>query len=408
MADKITIKINTYVWKGLNKLGNRIEGEINSTSIALAKAELRRQGIALSKIRRKSNALFFKARPKKIKSADIAFFSRQLATMLGAGIPLVQAFDIVAKGLTNASLQQLITDIKNDVETGTPFAKTLAKYPKYFNELFCSLINAGEQSGTLDNMLARVATYKEKIESLKGKIRKALFYPTAVIFVAFLVTAGMLIFIVPQFESLFRSFGADLPALTRMVIKLSEFFQRYWWLIFGSLGLGIWLLIRAWQRSTKFAYLVDNLILRIPIIGPIVEKAIIARFARTLAVTFAAGLPLIEALKSVAGATGNRVYVNATNVIGESVAAGQQLQAAMRETNLFPNFVVQMVAIGEEAGSLEPMLSKIADYYEEEVDNAVESLSSLLEPLIMVVLGVLVGGLVVAMYLPIFKLGSVV
>jgi type IV pilus assembly protein PilC len=408
MADKITNKINTYLWKGFNKLGNRIDGEINSTSIALAKAELRRQGINLAKIKRKSAPLFFKSRPKKIKSADIAFFSRQLATMLGAGIPLVQAFDIVAKGLTNISLQQLIIAIKNDVETGTPFAKALEKYPKYFNELFCSLISAGEQSGTLDNMLARVATYKEKIESLKGKIKKALFYPTAVIFVAFLVTTGMLIFIVPQFESLFKGFGADLPALTRMVINLSKFFQHYWWMIFGALGLGIWSLIRTWQRSKKFAYLVDTLVLRIPIIGPIIEKAIIARFTRTLGVTFAAGLPLIDALKSVSGATGNLVYTRATNAISESVATGQQLQAAMRETNLFPNFVVQMVAIGEEAGSLEPMLAKIADFYEEDVDNAVDSLSSLLEPLIMVILGVLVGGLVVAMYLPIFKLGSVV
>jgi type IV pilus assembly protein PilC len=408
MANKSLIKINTYVWKGFTSAGSKSQGEINSTSIALARAELRRQGVTLTKISKKTKPLFFRSGAKRIKAVDIAVFSRQLATMLSAGIPLVQAFDIVAKGMNNPTLQKMIVDIKNDVETGTPFASALAKYPKYFNELYTNLVNAGEQSGTLDVMLGRIATYKEKIETLKGKIRKALFYPTAVIFVAFLVTAGMLVFIVPQFESLFKGFGADLPALTNLVIRMSEYFQRYWWLVFGSIGAGVWFFMRAMRQSTHFAGLVDKFILRLPILGDIIRKAVIARFTRTLAVTFAAGLPLINALQAVAGATGNQVYQLATNRIRESVATGQQLQLALKETELFPNFVVQMIAIGEEAGSLETMLSKVADFYEEEVDNAVDGLSSLLEPLIMIILGVLVGGLVVAMYLPIFKLGSVV
>lgn len=408
MARNLSIKINTYNWKGTNLAGVRTQGEINSTSIALAKAELRRQGITLAKISRKSTPLFLKNQQKRIKSIDITLFTRQLATMLTAGIPLVQAFDILAKGAANPSLQKLIFTIKADVEAGNSFAKALTKHTKYFNELFCNLVEAGEQSGTLDSMLIRIATYKEKTESLKGKIKKALFYPIAVIFVAFLVTAGLLIFIVPQFETLFKNFGADLPALTLLVIRLSEYFQHYWWLILGSIILGILAFIRAFRHSQHFAYLVDRYLLRIPVIGPILEKAIIARFTRTLGITFAAGLPLIDALQSVAGATGNRVYANATQVIRNSVAAGQQLQAALQETALFPNMVVQMVAIGEESGSLDAMLNKIADFYEEEVDNAVEGLSSLLEPLIMVILGILVGGLVIAMYLPIFKLGSVV
>ena len=402
-----SLNLNTYTWTGRNQRGENVTGELDASTMSLAKATLRRQGIAPKKVRKKSKP-FFSGRAKRITPRDITFFTRQLATMLTAGIPLVQAFDIVARGQANLNLEKLIGKIKNDVEAGSTFAEALRKHPKYFNELFSSLIDAGEQSGTLDIMLGKVATYKEKTESLKGKIKKALFYPAAVIMVAVLVTAGLLIFVVPQFESLFQGFGADLPAMTRLVINLSEIFQHYWWVAFVSAIIGTLAFTRAKQRSKKFNYFLDRASLKIPIIGTILEKAAIARFTRTLSTTFAAGLPLVDALEAVAGATGNLLYTDAAYKIRDNVSTGQQLHLSMRTTGLFPNMVIQMVAIGEESGSLEEMLGKVADFYEEEVDNAVDALSSLIEPLIMVILGTLVGGLVIAMYLPIFKLGAVV
>lgn len=400
-------KLSVYTWNGINKRGEPIRGETEAVSVALLKSELRRQGVTAKKIRKKTKPLLGE-RKKKITQGDITVFTRQMSTMLAAGIPLIQAFDIVGRGLDHKSLQELIHKLKADVESGVTFAEALQKYPKYFNELYCNLVDAGEQSGSLETMLSNLATYKEKTESLKGKIKKALFYPAAVLVVAFLVSAALLIFVIPQFEELFAGFGAELPYVTRVVIDLSVFFQNYWWVIFGSIGAAVYAFINALQRSHAFAHTVDKVMLKIPAIGPILEKAAIARFSRTLSITFAAGLPLVDALKSVSGATGNILYANATEQIREDVTTGQQLQLALRVSGLFPNMVIQMVAIGEESGALEEMLSKVADFYEEEVDNAVDSLSSLLEPLIMVILGVLVGGLVIAMYMPIFKLGSVV
>ncbi|TAL58858.1 MAG: type II secretion system F family protein [Legionella sp.] len=407
MATTNANEITTFQYEGLNKAGQKMTGEIQARSLALAKAELRKQGIMINKVGKKRKP-FFDKKNKKIKPMDITIFSRQLATMIESGIPLVQSFDIVAKGQSNKRLTNLIEDIKHDVETGLTLSEALIKHPMYFNELFCNLIDAGEKSGSLDIMLDKVATYKEKIETIKKKIKKALTYPMAILVVAFVVTAGLLIFVVPQFESLFKGFGADLPAMTKAVVNMSAFFQSYWYLIFGTLGGAIYAFIYAKNHSLEFAQRVDQTLLRLPIIGPILEKAAIARFTRTLSITFAAGLPLVEALKSVAGATGNIVYSKATDKIREEVSTGQQMNIAMANTHLFPNMVIQMVAIGEESGSLEKMLSKVADFFEEDVDNAVDSLSSLLEPIIMSILGVLVGGLVIAMYLPIFKLGSAV
>ncbi|GAB4392762.1 MAG: type II secretion system F family protein [Gammaproteobacteria bacterium] len=400
-------KEQLYLWEGVNKRGERIKGESAGLSIALVKAKLRTQGINPIKVRKKPKPLLG-ARKKKIAPADIAVFSRQMATMLSAGIPLIQSFDIVGRGHNNPSMLGLVNSIKADVEAGSTLAEALQKYPRYFSSLFCNLVYAGEQSGSLEIMLDKIATYQEKIESIKGKIKKALFYPAAVMVVAFIVSAGLLIYVVPQFESLFKGFGADLPILTQIVIQLSEFMQAYWWIVFGVLIGTIWGFIYAKNHSKKFAFLLDQYSLRFPIIGEILQKAAIARFARTLSITFGAGMPLIDALKAVSGATGNQLYTQASLRIRDDVTTGQQLQFAMRTTNLFPNMVNQMVAIGEESGALEEMLAKVADFYEEEVDNAVDSLSSLLEPLIMAILGIIVGGLVIAMYLPIFKLGSVV
>ncbi|KTD56983.1 pilus assembly protein PilC [Legionella santicrucis] len=397
----------TFHYIGINKASQKINGDIEARSLALAKVELRRQGIIISKIVKKRTP-FFKRKSRKVKSSDITVFSRQLATMIESGIPLVQSFDIVAKGQTNKRLKELIEHIKHDVETGLTLSEALKKHPSHFNDLFCNLVDAGEKSGSLDIMLNKIATYKEKIETIKKKIKKALTYPIAVIIVALIVTAGLLIFVVPQFEALFKGFGADLPMMTKAVVNLSNFFQSYWYLIFGSLIGAVYAFIYAIKHSPKFAQNIDKALLKIPIIGPIIEKAAIARFARTLSITFAAGLPLVEALKSVAGATGNIIFSNATNKIREEVSTGQQMNKAMENTQLFPNMVIQMVAIGEESGALERMLSKVADFYEEDVDNAVDSLSSLLEPIIMTILGVLVGGLVVSMYLPIFKLGAAI
>jgi len=406
--DKAANALGTFRWEGVDRNGQKVSGELDAASLALAKAQLRQKGIVTKRVRKKTKPFFSRRSSTKITQAEITLFARQMATMIASGIPLVQSFDIVANGQENPAAEKLILAIKNDVEGGTTLSEALRRYPKYFNPLFCNLVDAGEQSGQLDIMLDKIATYKEKIESIKGKIKKALFYPTAVMGVAFIVTAALLIFVVPQFESLFKGFGADLPAMTRMVVSMSRFFQAYWWLIFGMMGGAIYALAIARQRSQSFADWIDRATLQIPIVGIILKKAAIARFSRTLSITFAAGLPLVDALSSVAGATGNSLFLKGTERIREEVSSGQQLQAAMRNTDLFPSMVIQMIAIGEESGSLDHMLSKVADFYEEEVDNAVDSLSSLLEPLIMSILGILVGGLVIAMYLPIFKLGGVV
>lgn len=404
---KDTTQLISYQWEGVSKTGQVSSGVTQAKNLISAKTELRKQGIIIHKISKKRKSIF-SGRSKKIKQADITIFSRQLSTMIEAGIPLIQSFDIVAKGQSNERMKELIENIKKEVESGTSLAESLRKQPLYFNELFCNLVDAGEKSGSLDIMLDKVATYKEKFETIKKKIKKALTYPMAVLAIAFLVSAGLLMFVVPQFESLFKGFGADLPAMTRGVITLSKWFESYWYLIFGALFGAGYGLYQAQLRSPAFAHWIDKTLLKIPIIGSILEQAAIARFARTLSITFAAGLPLIEALKSVGGATGNIIYAKATERIGEDVASGQQLFTAMDNTKLFPSMVIQMIAIGEESGALEKMLGKVADFYEEAVDNAVDALSSLLEPMIMAILGLLVGGLVVAMYLPIFKLGSVV
>lgn len=399
--------ITRYEWKGLNRAGEKMQGIIEARSLVRAKVELHKQGIIPKKVIKKRNA-FFNKKNKKISSAHIAVFCRQLATLIAAGIPIIQAFDIVSKSQDNEKMRQLIYSIKSDVETGLSLAESLQKQTNYFNALFCNLVDAGEKSGSLEIMLNKVAAYKEKVERIKKKVKKALTYPIAVLIVAFLVTAGLLIFVVPQFQSLFNGFGASLPAITQGVVTLSTMFRSYWYIIFIGLGSLGYAFIYAQSHSPQFAQQVDRILLKCPLIGAIFEKAAVARFTRTLSITFAAGLPLVTALKSVAGATGNILYAQATDKIREDVATGQQLQMAMGNTGLFPNMAIQMVAIGEESGTLEQMLSKVADFYEEEVDNAIEALSSLLEPLIMLILGVLVGGLVIAMYLPIFKLGSVV
>ncbi|MFZ5620562.1 MAG: type II secretion system F family protein [Pseudomonadota bacterium] len=406
MAEK-ALKLNLFAWEGTDKRGNRVKGESRGTNPTLVKAELRKQGIVPLKVKKKS-ALAGAGKGKAITPKDIAIFSRQLATMMSSGVPLVQAFDIIGKGHENPKMQQLVMTVKADIEGGSNLADSLRKHPLYFDDLVCNLVEAGEAAGVLDTLLDKIATYKEKTEALKAKIKKALFYPTAVIVVAFIVTAILLIFVVPQFENLFKSFGADLPAFTQIVINMSRFMQDYWYLVFGGIIGVIYGLLQAKKRSRKFNQTLDRLVLKMPIVGGIMTKAAIARYARTLSTMFAAGVPLVEALESVSGATGNIVYADAVLRMRDQVATGQQLQLAMTQTGLFPNMVVQMVAIGEESGSLDAMLGKVADFFEREVDDAVDSLTSLLEPLIMAVLGVLVGGLVVAMYLPIFKMGSAI
>lgn len=396
-----------FAWEGTDRKGHRITGETRASNNAMVRAELRRQGINPIKIRKKAAPLFA-PRKKKITPGDIAIFSRQLATMLTAGVPVVQSFDIVGRGHENPSMQDLILAIKGDVESGTALADALRRHPLYFDDLFCNLVEAGESAGVLDDLLDKIATYKEKTESLKAKIKKALFYPAAVIIVAILVTAIIMIFVIPQFKDLFSSFGADLPAFTLAVIAASDFMQAWWWvLLLGSIG-AVYSIGNLHKRSRKFRHLMDKMILKLPIIGMIMHKAALARFARTLSTVFAAGVPLVDALESVAGATGNIIYSDAVMRMREDVATGQSLQLTMKQQQLFPHMVIQMTAIGEESGSLDEMLSKVADFYEEEVDNAVDALSSLLEPLIMVVIGGLVGSLVVAMYLPIFKMAAVV
>lgn len=406
MAATAKAKMDVFVWEGTDKKGKRVKGETQAPSVAFVNATLRRQGINPLKVHKRASAVFKKK--KKITTKDITVFTRQLATMILAGIPIVQAFDIVGKGHENPSMQDLLMTIKQDIESGTPMNAALAKHPLYFDALYCNLVAAGEQAGILDTLLDKVATYKEKIEAIKGKIKSALFYPAAIIVVAFIVTTILMIFVIPQFQKMFQGFGADLPALTQFVVDISIVFQNYWWLIFGSLIGGVAFIGYSYKRSKKMQHWLDRTLLKLPVIGPIVLKATIARFARTLATMFTAGMPLVEALDSVAGAAGNQVYYEGVMAIKNDISTGMQLQAAMNTTNLFPNMVIQMVSIGEESGELDTMLSKVADFYEAEVDDAVAALSSLLEPIIMAFLGVVVGGMVIAMYLPIFKMAAVV
>lgn len=396
-----------FIWEGKDKNGKVSKGVFAAKSEAVAKAELRRQGYRVTKIKVKSKPLF-KRGPRPITPGDIAIFSRQLATMLKAGVPLVQSFDIVGKGNENASMQDLLLGIKADIEGGDRLAEALNRRPMYFDELFCNLVEAGEHAGVLETLLDKIATYKEKTESMKKKIKKALTYPIAVIVVAFVVTAILLIFVVPVFEDLFKSFGADLPSFTKMVISMSEWMQSYWYIVVGTVVGCVYTFGYFKRRSRKFCHFLDRTLLRLPVVGLIMNKSAIARFARTLSTMSAAGVPLVDALQSVAGACGNIIYSDAVLKMREEIATGQRLQFAMSQAGLFPHMVQQMVAIGEESGSIDAMLAKVADFYEEEVDNLIDNLSSLMEPIIMVILGILVGGLIVAMYLPIFKMGAAV
>ncbi len=398
-------KDTQFNWVGTDKKGNKLKGRSLAVNEQSLRADLRRQGVVATRIRKEST-MFKKG--GKITPEDIAIFSRQLATMLAAGIPLVQSFEIVGNGHDKPAMQKLILDIKASVEGGSSLHESLAKHPLYFDDLFVNLVEAGEQAGALENLLDKIATYKEKTEALKKKIKKALFYPTAVLAVAIIVTLILLIFVIPQFESLFKGFGADLPAFTQMVINASQFVQHKGWLLAIFVGVGVWVFMYFKKRSRKMRETIDRLSLKAPIVGPILTKAAIARYARTLSTMFAAGVPLVEALESVAGAAGNIIYEEAILRMKDEVATGQRLQRAMENTGLFPNMVIQMIAVGEESGSLDEMSGKVATFYEQDVDNAVDAMSSLLEPLIMAILGVLVGGLVIAMYLPIFKLGQAI
>ncbi|MFK7912901.1 MAG: type II secretion system F family protein [Pseudomonadales bacterium] len=397
----------TFLWEGTDKTGKKSKGEISSVNPAIAKAELRRQGINASKVKKKGNG-FSLGGGAPVKPADIALFTRQMATMMRAGVPLVQAFEIVADGLDKPKVQDLVRTVRNDVASGNSFASAIRKHPDHFDDLFCNLVDAGEQSGALETMLDRVATYKEKTESLKAKVKKAMTYPISVLVVAVVVSGILLIKVVPQFEEVFAGFGAELPAFTQFVIGISEATQEYWFVFVLGVIVAIFLFKQAHKRSKGMRDALDRMALKMPVAGNIIEKSAIARFSRTLATTFAAGVPLVDALNSVAGATGNSVYVNAVYRVRDDVSTGQQLNFSMRSTGVFPNMVIQMVAIGEEAGALDDMLEKSAVYYEEQVDNAVDNLTALMEPMIMSVLGVLVGGLIIAMYLPIFQLGAVV
>jgi type IV pilus assembly protein PilC len=396
-----------FLWEGLDKQGKKTGGLISTKSEAIARTELRKMGVRVIKIKPKPKPLFAK-RAQPITPGEIAVFARQLATMLEAGVPLVQSFDIIGKGHDNPSMAEMLLSIKSDVEGGDTLAQALTKKSVYFDELFCNLVNAGEQAGVLEGLLDKIATYKEKTESIKKKVKKALTYPIAVLVVAFIVTAILLIFVVPVFEDLFKGFGADLPAFTQFVIGISKWAQDWWWAMVGVIGATIYTFSYFKKRSRPFNHFLDRTLLKIPVVGMILEKSAIARFARTLSTMSAAGVPLVEALVSVAGACGNILFYDGVMKMRDDVATGQQLQFSMIQTGLFPNMVVQMVAIGEESGSIDSMLDKVADFYEEEVDNLVDNLSSLMEPIIMAVLGVLVGGLIVAMYLPIFKLGAAV
>ncbi|MFQ5546995.1 MAG: type II secretion system F family protein [Woeseia sp.] len=405
MAETALVGNVPFLWEGTDRKGNKVKGKSMAADEAQVRADLRRQGVVPSRIKKQGKG--FK-RGGTVTTADIAIFSRQLATMLAAGIPLVQAFEIVGHGNENAAMQKLILSVKSDVEGGSALAEALAKQPLYFDDLFVNLVAAGEQAGALETLLDKIATYKEKTEAIKKKIKKAVTYPAAVLVVAFVVSVVLLIFVIPAFEDLFKGFGADLPAFTRMVIDLSVFVRTQGWILALLAGAGIFVFFYFKKRSRAMRHFLDRMSLKIPIVGPILQKAAIARYARTLSTMFSAGVPLVEALESVAGATGNIVYEIGVMQMKDEVATGQRLQQAMANTDLFPNMVIQMIAVGEESGSLDEMSAKVADFYEEDVDNAVDNLSSLLEPMIMAILGVLVGGLVVAMYLPIFKMGAVI
>ncbi|MBP8867697.1 MAG: type II secretion system F family protein [Propionivibrio sp.] len=397
------VKEFTYLWVGKNKAGKIIRGEQRATSETVVNATLRRQGIIVTKISKQS----FRG-GGKVTEKDVALFTRQLATMMKSGVPLLQTFDIVGRGHDNPAVGKLLIDIKTDVETGSSLSQAFRKFPLYFDQLYCNLVAAGEQAGILETLLDRLASYKEKMLAIKSKIKSALFYPVAIIIVAFIITAVIMIFVIPAFKQVFTSFGADLPAPTLIVMAISDYFVAYWWAIFGSIFGGIFTFFYFWKRSEAMQFAMDRLLLRIPVFGPLVRKSVMARWTRTLSTMFAAGVPLVESLDSVGGAAGNYVYKVATKQIQGDVSTGTSLTSAMTNTQLFPNMVVQMVAIGEESGALDSMLGKVADFFEAEVDDAVEALSSLMEPMIMVILGTLIGGMVIAMYLPIFKLGAVV
>ena len=398
-------KETQFLWEGKDKRGNKVKGKSLAANEATLRADLRRQGVAATRVKTQSAGFSMGG---KVSNEDIAVFSRQLATMMAAGIPMVQAFEIIGNGHEKPAMQKLVLDVKASIEGGSTLHESLAKFPLYFDNLFVNLVEAGEQAGALESLLDKIATYKEKTEALKKKIKKALFYPASVLIVAVIVSVILLVFVIPQFEELFKGFGADLPAFTQMVVNLSRFVQHQGWWMAIVVGAGIYAFFYFLKRSRKMQLAMDRILLKFPIIGPILVKAAIARFARTLSTMFAAGVPLVEAMQSVAGATGNIVYELAVLRMKDEVATGQRLQRAMESTGLFPNMVVQMIAVGEESGSLDTMSGKVAEFYEAEVDNAVDGMSSLLEPLIMAILGVLVGGMVIAMYLPIFKLGAVV
>jgi type IV pilus assembly protein PilC len=392
-----------FEWEGKDRNGKQVRGEIRASGENQVQASLRRQGVFPTKIKKRRMRS-----GKRIKPKDLAIFTRQLATMMKAGVPLLQSFDIVGRGNANASVTKLLNDIRTDVETGTSLSAAFRKFPMYFDNLYCNLVEAGEAAGILEQLLDRLAVYMEKTEAIKSKIKSALMYPTAVVVVAFVVVTIIMIFVIPAFKSVFSSFGADLPAPTLLVIAISEFFVKYWWLMFGVVGGGVYFFFQAWRRSEKMQMFMDRLLLKVPIFGVLVEKSVIARWTRTLSTMFAAGVPLVEALDSVGGASGNMLYAQATEKIQQEVSTGTSLTAAMGNANLFPTMVLQMCAIGEESGSLDHMLGKAADFYEAEVDDMVAGLSSLMEPIIIVFLGTIIGGIVISMYLPIFKLGQVV
>ncbi|MBT9475591.1 type II secretion system F family protein [Polaromonas sp.] len=405
MATAVSKGIKEFVfeWEGKDRGGKQVRGEIRAAGESQVKSSLRRQGVLPSKIKKRRMRA-----GKSIKPRDIAIFTRQLATMMKAGVPLLQSFDIVGRGNPNVSVTKLLNDVRTDVETGTSLSAAFRKYPMYFNTLYCNLVEAGEAAGILESLLDRLAVYMEKTEAIKSKIKSALMYPISVVVVAFVVVAVIMIFVIPAFKEVFSSFGADLPAPTLFVIAISEFFVSYWWLIFGGIGGSLYFFMQAWKRSEKMQKVMDRLLLKMPVFGALIEKSVIARWTRTLSTMFAAGVPLVEALDSVGGASGNSLYADATEKIQQEVSTGTSLTAAMTNANLFPTMVLQMCAIGEEAGSVDHMLGKAADFYEAEVDEMVAGLSSLMEPIIIVFLGTLIGGIVVSMYLPIFKLGQVV
>jgi type IV pilus assembly protein PilC len=405
MAQKAE-KIQAFVWEGKDRKGNKSKGEVSGTNLALVKAQLRKQGIIPNKVKKKPKPLF--GGSKKITPFDIAMFTRQMATMMKAGVPLVQSFDIVTDGLENEGLRELVSAVRNDIASGTSFANALRRHPKHFDDLYCNLVDSGEKAGALETMLARIATYLEKTEILKKKVKKAMTYPAAIVVVAIIVTAILLVKVVPQFESLFQGFGAELPVFTQFIVAISDWMQKWWFIVLlGIIGF-IFLFKEAIRRSQRFSDIIDKYVLKLPVVGEILDKSAVAKFGRVLSTTFAAGVPLVDALESVAGATGNAIYRDAVMKIRDDVSSGTQLQASMKSTGVFPVMAVQLTSIGEESGNLDEMLEKVADHYESVVDDMVDNLTALMEPMIMVVLGVLVGGLIIGMYLPIFQMGQVV